>query len=144
MVHADAKIANILFREDDHKPFCVIDYDTLMPGYFFSDLGDMVRTMVCSHDENERDCSRLQFRKSYYDEVVEGYCAAIKLSNKELSIIHYAGLCMTYMQALRFATDYLNGDIYYAISYKEHNFDRTKNQCTLLDLLEKNISSLIQ
>jgi len=141
MVHADAKIANILFRKKDLSPFCVIDFDTLMPGYFFSDLGDMIRTMVCSHDENEPDCDKLQFRRSYYDSIVEGYCAAIQLTEKELSLIEFAGLCMTYMQALRFTTDYLNGDIYYAISYKEHNFDRLKNQCKLLDLLEKNISS---
>jgi hypothetical protein len=39
---------------------------------------------------------------------------------------------MLYMQALRFLTDYLSGDIYYGSRYEDHNYVRALNQTTLL------------
>ena len=35
------------------------------------------------------------------------------------------------MQAVRFLTDYINGDTYYKIGYPEHNLVRTRNQMAL-------------
>ena len=70
---------------------------------------------------------------------MEGYLAAMKdqLTSSEKKYIHYAGLILIYMQALRFMSDYLNGDVYYKINYPEQNFDRSKNQMTLLVALEE-------
>ncbi|MFD2148506.1 hypothetical protein [Mucilaginibacter antarcticus] len=41
---------------------------------------------------------------------------------------------MIYMQAVRFLTDFLNGDIYYPVKYDGHNLTRAKNQIKLLEL----------
>lgn len=139
VMHHDAKIANILFSKTTGKVICPVDFDTAMPGYFFSDIGDMIRSMACSGDENSDNFSRLYIRKDFYYAIVSGYLSLIELqlTASEKKYIHYAGLLMICMQALRFLTDYLNEDIYYRIKYTEQNFDRAKNQVTLLHRLEE-------
>jgi len=138
IIHADTKISNILFDANSLKPKVVIDWDTIMPGYFISDLGDMIRTMVCETGENETNLNYIIFRKDYYEAIIAGYKDAIQLTENELNLLSYAGKFMTYMQALRFLTDYMNRDIYYNITYLEQNLDRAKNQCRLLQVLEEN------
>jgi hypothetical protein len=109
-----------------------------MPGYFISDLGDMIRTIVPSCDENEADLNKVFFRTEYYHALLKGYKDAVSLTPAELEAVPFAGRFMTYMQALRFITDYLNNDVYYQISYEEHNLVRAKNQCHFLQLIEEN------
>ncbi len=138
IIHADTKISNILFDANTLKPKAVIDWDTIMPGYFISDLGDMIRTMVCEAGENETNLNDIVFRKEYYEAIISGYKNAIQLTENELNLLSYAGKFMTYMQALRFLTDYLNHDVYYNISYPEHNLNRAKNQTRLLQVIEEN------
>ena len=138
IIHADTKISNILFDVTSLEPKAVIDWDTIMSGYFISDLGDMIRTMVCEAGENETNLNHIVFRKDYYDAIISGYKDAIQLTENELNLLSYAGKFMTYMQALRFLTDYLNHDVYYHITYPEHNLNRAKNQSRLLQVLEEN------
>jgi len=139
VMHHDAKINNVLYDKNDNKVICPVDFDTAMPGYFFSDLGDMIRTMSCPVDENSIAFDKIIIRKTFYESILNGYLKVMDnlLTNSEKKYIHYAGLIMIYMQALRFLADYLNGDVYYKIKYTEQNFDRAKNQLTLLIELEK-------
>lgn len=139
VMHHDAKIANVLFNKKNGRVICPIDLDTVMPGYFFSDLGDMIRSMACINDENSRGLEAISIRKDYYEAIVNGYIAILgnQMTASEKKYIHYAGLIMVYMQSLRFLTDYLNGDIYYRTSYREQNFDRAMNQYVLLSRLEE-------
>ncbi len=139
VMHHDAKISNVLFSQKSGKVICPVDFDTTMPGYFFSDLGDMIRSMVCSEDENSIHFDKIKIRKTFYDAIISGYLMemANQLTDAEKRYIHHAGLLMIYMQALRFLTDYLNGDVYYKINYPDHNFHRAKNQFMLLKSLEE-------
>lgn len=137
--HHDTKISNLLFDEKD-KGICVIDLDTLMPGYFISDLGDMFRTYLCAVSEEEKDFSTIHVRPDIYKAIVKGYLkgAGNMLSRDEADQIYYAGLFMIYMQALRFLTDYINNDVYYGARYPLHNYNRASNQIKLLeDYLQK-------
>lgn len=139
VMHHDAKIANVLFSKETGKVICPVDFDTVMPGYYFSDLGDMIRSMISSRDENSTDFENIRIRKTFYNAILQGY---MKIMNKYLTdaeriYIHYAGLLMIYMQTLRYLTDYLNKDIYYSVSYTEQNVDRAKNQLILLLKLEE-------
>ena len=138
-MHHDAKLSNILFDQNTRKVVCPVDLDTTQAGYFFSDLGDMIRSMACSQSENCIDFSSIYIKSGFYEAIIDVYMAAIKdeFTEEEGKNIHYAGLLMIYMQALRYMTDYLNGDIYYRITYSEQNFDRAKNQLTLLQRLEE-------
>jgi Ser/Thr protein kinase RdoA (MazF antagonist) len=142
VMHHDAKIANVLFDKKTGNVICAIDFDTTMPGYFFSDLGDMIRSMACSSDEHNTDFANLHIRKDFYKAIVSGYMEVMNnyLTDEEKKYIHSAGLLMIYMQAVRFLADYLNNDTYYQISYGEQNFDRSTNQVTLLKNLEQFLS----
>lgn len=139
VTHHDTKISNVLFDEKD-KGLCVIDLDTVMPGYFFSDVGDMMRTYLCPVSEEEKDFSRIEIRDEFYKSIVDGYYSEMKdeLSETEKKCFFFAGKFIIYMQALRFLTDYLNNDIYYGAKYPEHNKVRAGNQVMLLKrLIEK-------
>ena len=133
VTHHDTKINNVLFNEDK-KGICPIDLDTVMPGYFISDLGDMFRTYLSPGSEEETDLEKIFARKDFKDAIIEGYLSqmADQLTSKEKELIPYAGEFMIFMQAIRFLSDFLNGDVYYGIRYEMNNFDRTKNQLHLL------------
>lgn len=139
VTHHDTKISNVLF--DDHdRGICVIDLDTVMPGYFISDVGDMMRTCLSPVSEEEKDFSKIEIRDAYYQSIVNGYREGMgdTLSNDEQSAFFDAGCYLVYMQALRFLSDHLNNDQYYGARYEGHNFVRASNQITLLKrLLEK-------
>jgi hypothetical protein len=138
VMHHDAKIANMLFDANSNEVVCVVDFDTTMPGYYFSDLGDMIRSMACSHDENYVAFDELSIREDFYKSLVKGYLEEMEavLTEEEKKQIDQCGLLMYYMQAIRFLADYLNNDIYYRIQYPEQNLHRAINQVTLLIQLE--------
>jgi Ser/Thr protein kinase RdoA (MazF antagonist) len=133
VTHHDTKISNVLFDKND-KAICVIDLDTVMPGYFLSDIGDMMRTYLCPATEEEQDLEKIEVRVEIYNAIVQGYLHEMKedLSEKEKQYFFYAGEYMIYMQALRFLTDHLNNDVYYGAAYPNQNFNRAANQAALL------------
>lgn len=134
VIHHDTKISNVLFDVNDNG-ICVIDLDTVMPGYFISDVGDMMRTYLSPANEEERDLSKITVREEYFEALVAGYLSEMGkvLTPGEKDLIIYAGKFMIYMQAIRFLTDFLNGDIYYSTSYPKQNLNRTRNQFVLLN-----------
>lgn len=136
VTHHDTKISNVLFDEQDNA-LCVIDLDTVMPGYFISDVGDMMRTYLSPVGEEERDLSKIEIRADYFKAIVGGYLSemASELSSVEKTAFVYAGKFLIYMQALRFFTDYLNDDVYYGAKYEGHNLMRAQNQIALLQRL---------
>lgn len=138
VTHYDTKISNVLFNDSD-EGLCVIDLDTVMPGYFISDVGDMIRTYVCPVTEEEKDTDKIVIREDYFKAIVNGYLNEMRhaLSETETKYFVYAGEFMIYMQAIRFLTDYLNNDIYYGAKYETHNLVRAGNQIALLDSLIK-------
>ena len=139
VTHHDSKISNVLFDENENG-LCVIDLDTVMPGYFISDFGDMMRTYLSPVSEEEKDLSKIEIRENYFKAITDGYLSEMGsvLTMVEKQYMVYAGKFMTYMQALRFLTDHLNNDSYYGSKYEGHNFIRANNQATLLKkIIEK-------
>lgn len=143
VTHHDTKISNVLFNRQGHG-ICVIDLDTLMPGYFISDVGDMLRTYLCPVTEEEADMSRIEVRLDYFEAIVQGYMEEMAdvLTPAEKESFVYAGEFMLYMQALRFLTDYLGGDSYYGSRYEGHNYVRAMNQATLLQRFREQAPTL--
>jgi thiamine kinase-like enzyme len=138
ITHNDTKINNVLFDSKSGNTVCAIDLDTLMPGYFIYDLGDMIRTFVSPVDEEERDLAKVYVRKNIYDAVKSGYLSQMGqvLSDDEKAAIPFSGMMMTYIMALRMLTDFINGDIYYQIRYADQNIVRARNQFKLLAALK--------
>jgi len=141
VTHHDTKISNVLFRrlEDQEKAICVIDLDTVMPGYFISDIGDMCRTCLCSVSEEEDDLDKLTVDSQKWQAIKTGYLSEMSnsLSNFETDHLFFGGQFMIYMQALRFLTDHLNNDIYYGAKKEGQNLVRALNQIRLLQLYDK-------
>ena len=138
VMHNDTKINNILFDRTSRKAVCVIDLDTLMPGYFIYDLGDMIRTFVSPVSEEEKEFTKIVFRESIYQALIDGYFTSMGncLTDEQRSLAPFAGYMMTYIMALRFLADYLNGDIYYQTHYTGQNLMRGQNQLHLLNTLQ--------
>ncbi len=133
VIHHDTKINNVLFDKES-KGLCVIDLDTVMPGYFISDVGDMMRTYLAEASEEETDMGKINVRASFFEAIYKGYMEQMNsvLTENEKALFIYAGKFMIYMQAIRFLADYLNGDVYYPTRYPGHNLIRAQNQLRLL------------
>lgn len=136
--HCDTKVNNILFDEDG-KVLCVIDLDTVMPGFVLSDIGDFIRTGANTGAEDDKDLDRVGVNLPVFEAYAKGYLEKARsfLTPLEISLLAYGGRLLTYMQTVRFLTDYINGDTYYKIHYPEHNLVRTKAQFKLLQSLEE-------
>ncbi|MBA4198530.1 MAG: aminoglycoside phosphotransferase family protein [Chitinophaga sp.] len=141
VTHHDTKISNVLFDEAN-KGVCIIDLDTIMPGYFISDVGDMLRTYVCPVSEEVTDFDKIIIRKDFVQAIQDGYFSTMKneLSSFEQDYFYFACAFMIYMQALRFLTDYLNNDVYYGCKYELHNYNRALNQIRLLENFQSVVS----
>jgi thiamine kinase-like enzyme len=146
VTHHDTKISNVLFGRENGIGLCVIDLDTVMPGYFISDVGDMLRTYLSPVSEEEKDFSRIEIREEYFRAIAQGYLGEMQseLSEDEKSHFVYTGKFMIYMQAIRFLTDYLNNDIYYGSKYDGHNFIRANNQIELLKRMMEKQEKLVE
>ena len=136
IIHADPKISNLLF-DKNKKVKAVIDWDTIMPGYILHDFGDLVRTMACTEDEESTNFEKVKISISYFEILKKGFLENTKswLIDIEKNNLLLGAKVITYEQAIRFLTDYLEGDRYYNTVSTEHNFNRTKNQIQLLQSL---------
>lgn len=145
VTHHDTKISNVLF-DQNNKGLCVIDLDTVMPGYFISDVGDMMRTYLSPVSEEEKDFSQIKIREEYFEAIYNGYISEMKdaLTKEEKINFIYSGKFMIYMQAIRFLADHLQNDVYYGAKYEGQNLIRAANQVTLLQRLTEKEESLLQ
>ncbi|MGL4294016.1 MAG: phosphotransferase enzyme family protein [Bacteroidales bacterium] len=143
ITHCDTKVNNMLF-DNDGNFLCVIDLDTTMPGYVLSDFGDFIRTAGNTAVEDEADLDKIDVDMDIFRAFTKGYVEAAKpfLENIEIENLPYGAKLLTYMQTVRFLTDYLNGDAYYKIKFPEHNWQRTLAQFTLLKRLEDKESEM--
>ena len=141
VTHHDTKISNVLFQKtkSEEKAICVIDLDTVMSGYYISDVGDMCRTCLCAVSEEEKDLNKVKIDPKKWKALENGYLYYMQeeLSAFEKDHFYYAGQFLIYMQALRFLTDHLNNDIYYGAAYEGQNLMRTLNQIRLLEEYNK-------
>ena len=135
--HCDTKVNNMMF-DDNGDILCVIDFDTVMPSFIFSDYGDFLRTGANKLAEDDPDIDRVEFDMDIFRAFTEGYLSSAKsfLTPLEIENLPYAAALFPYMQAVRFLTDYINGDTYYKIKYPDHNLVRTRNQFKLLQSVE--------
>ena len=130
--HCDTKVNNMMF-DASGEVLCVIDLDTVMPSFVFSDFGDFLRTAANKVAEDDPRTEMVEFDMEIFKAFAKGYVesASVFLTPVELDNLPYAAALFPYMQAVRFFADYINGDTYYKIKYPEHNLVRTRNQMAL-------------
>ena len=139
VTHNDAKVSNVLFDAVTRQPLCVVDLDTVQPGYCVNDFGDAIRSGASTAPEDEADLSRVSFSLDLFAAFTEGYLAACGdvLEPVEIANLRQGARAMTLETSLRFLTDYIEGDVYYRIAYPHHNRDRARNQMTLLQDIDR-------
>ena len=136
--HCDTKVNNMLFDKDGNV-LCVIDLDTVMPSFIFSDFGDFLRSAANTGAEDDKDLDKIDFNMEIFEAFTKGYIEGTKsfLLPIEKENLPYAAKLFPYMQTVRFLADYINGDTYYKIQYPEHNLVRTKAQWRLFECAEQ-------
>ena len=139
VTHNDTKLNNILFDDVTGKALCIVDLDTIMPGYSVNDFGDSIRFGATTALEDEKDLSKVNFDISLYELYVKGFIEGTKggLTDCEMELLPIGAIMMTFECGTRFLTDYLSGDTYFKIHRPEHNLDRARNQFKLVSDMEK-------
>ena len=135
--HCDTKVNNMMFDEDG-SVLCVIDLDTVMPSFIFSDYGDFLRSAANTGLEDDKNLDNVNFNMEIFKAFTKGYLESAKsfLLPVEVENLPYAAALFPYMQTVRLLADYLNGDTYYKTQYPEHNLVRSKAQFKLLQSAE--------
>jgi len=139
VAHNDAKVANVLFDMATGRAAMIIDLDTVMPGTPLFDFGDLVRSSVSTSAEDTTELGDVVALPELYRALLEGYLAGTAglLTSTEVELLEPAGRVITWEQAVRFLTDYLEGDTYFATARRDHNLERARAQLALLASLEQ-------
>lgn len=145
VTHNDTKINNILFDPQTKRGMCIIDLDTVMPATTLYDFGDMVRTAATVTEEDEEHYERVGIDLRYFKALVKGYYegSAGALTREEVKRFPLSAKVITYETFLRFLTDYLDGDVYFAVRRDRHNLIRATNQMYLLRNLEDQYEKML-
>jgi len=144
VTHNDTKLNNILMDEKTNEARAVIDLDTVMPGSMLYDFGDSIRFGASTAAEDEKDLDKVHFDISLFEAYTRGYCGAVKASitEREKELLPYGAYLMTVECGMRFLTDYLSGDTYFATKYEGHNLVRCRTQLRLAEEMEKSFPAM--
>ncbi|MFN8259117.1 MAG: aminoglycoside phosphotransferase family protein [Bacteroidales bacterium] len=144
VTHNDTKLNNALFDINTGKGICVIDLDTVMPGLLMYDYGDMVRTFTSPLAEDDTHFEKVKMRIEIFKQLTHGYMSELSnaIKKAEIENLVLGAKYMTLIMAVRFLTDYIEGDVYYKIKHPNHNIDRARNQFALLKSIENHEDEL--
>ena len=140
IAHNDCNLNNVLFDDATDRPAAVIDLDTVMPSTILYDFGDSMRIGTNTAKDDEKDLSKVRCDLNLYEAYARGWLEACgdTLTEKELELLPYASIIISFEDGIRFLMDYLNGDTYYYIYYLGQNLDRARTQLKLAeDMLQK-------
>ncbi len=138
VTHNDTKLNNVLMDRNTGKALCVVDLDTVMPGLMANDYGEAIRTGACTAVEDERDLSKIELSMPMVRAYTRGFLRELReeISPEEKLSLPWGARTMTLENGVRFLTDYLDGDHYFAIHRPGHNLDRARAQLALLRRME--------
>ena len=144
VTHNDTKLNNVLIDNTSGKGICVIDLDTVMPGSLLYDFGDSVRYAANNGAEDEHDLSKVWLNLDLFKELSEGFLLGVgdAITYEEKELLPISVFILSYELALRFMTDYLNGDVYFKTKYPEHNIARTRVQITLMKDIDEKLDQM--
>ena len=144
VTHNDTKTNNVMLDAQSGMALCVIDLDTVMPGSALYDYGDALRFGASSAAEDEEDLSKIWLDMDYFRAFTDGFVPQVRqaLTDAELKLLPLGLKVITCELAMRFLTDYIDGDLYFKIRYPEHNLVRTRAQMRLLEDIEARYDEL--
>ncbi|MCQ2419812.1 MAG: aminoglycoside phosphotransferase family protein [Clostridia bacterium] len=138
VTHNDTKLNNVLLDANTRKALCVIDLDTVMPGLSLYDYGDSIRFGAATAAEDEKDLSKVRMDAELFAIYTKGFLETCPgLSDTEIGMMPMGAKTMTLECGLRFLTDYLDGDHYFAVSRPDQNLDRSRTHIKLVQDMEE-------
>ena len=145
VTHNDTKLNNVLIDDESGKAVCVIDLDTVMPGSTLYDYGDAIRFGASTAAEDEPDLSKISVNMELFRLFTKGFVEEIAtvLTKEEIACLPLGAKVMTCELALRFLTDYINGDEYFKINSPDHNLIRARAQMKLLTEIEAKYDEML-
>jgi len=145
ITHNDTKFNNVLLNEKDEAQ-CVIDLDTIMPGYVAFDFGDAVRTIINTAEEDEKELEKIQLNMGLFKAFAEGFIEKTRtiLTGNEIDSLSQSCLLLPFIMGVRFLTDYIDGDHYYKIHSPHHNLQRARAQFELVRKIEGKFEEIQQ
>lgn len=145
ITHNDTKFNNVLLDQKD-KGLCVIDLDTVMPGYVHYDFGDSIRTSTNTAAEDEADLSKVEMDIKLFEGYARGFLEQTKdtLNDVEIDHLAFAGKLFPFIIGLRFLTDYVDGDNYFKTKHEHHNLQRARAQFKLLQSMERQYGEMVK
>jgi hypothetical protein len=143
ITHNDTKFNNILFDERG-RGLCIIDLDTVMPGYVHYDFGDAIRSGANRAREDEPDLDRVEMNIALFAGYAKGFLASLRgcLTEQETSHLAFSAKLLAFLIGLRFLSDYLAGDHYFKIKCPSHNLQRARVQFRLLESMERQFTQM--
>ena len=146
VTHNDTKLNNVLIDNRTGKAVCVIDLDTVMPGSSLYDYGDAIRFGASTAAEDEADLSKITVNMELFKLFTKGFVEEIAnaLTKEEIHYLPIGAKVMTCELALRFLTDYINGDEYFKVNSPDHNLIRARAQMKLLTELEAKYDEMVE
>lgn len=139
VTHNDTKINNVLIDIDSNEAICVVDLDTVMPGCSLYDFGDAIRSGASKTVEDDPNIDNVGVNLEFFTAFTEAYLSRTKdiLTEEEIKYLAFSCRLLTLELAMRFLTDYLNGNTYFKCDYEKHNLVRCRNQIALVEDMEK-------
>ena len=138
VTHNDTKLNNVLLDERTRKALCVIDLDTVMPGLSIFDFGDAIRFGASTAAEDEPDLEKVHFSLNRFKTFTRGFVQSCPdLTEAELELLADGARTMTLECGMRFLTDYIDGDHYFATHRPGQNLDRCRTQLKLVAEMER-------
>ena len=144
VTHNDTKMNNVMLDAQTGKALCVIDLDTVMPGSALYDYGDAVRFGASTAAEDEEDLRKVSLDMAYFRAFTDGFVSQVRgaLTEEEIRLLPLGVEVLTGELAMRFLTDYIDGDLYFKTSRPDHNLIRARAQMRLLEDVEEKYDAL--
>lgn len=143
VTHNDTKLNNVLLDEDSRSLLYVIDLDTVMPGLSLYDYGDCIRFGAATAAEDEQDLTKVHCDLHLFEVFTRGFLESCKgLTDLEIELLPEGARTITLELGVRFLTDWLDGDKYFATKYPGHNLDRCRAQFALATDMEANMEKM--
>lgn len=137
VTHNDTKLNNVLLDKKTRKSLCVLDLDTVMPGLSLYDFGDSIRFGAATAPEDEPDTDKMGLDLHLFEIYTKGYMEACpSLTQREIDMMPMGAKVLTLELAMRFLTDYIDGDRYFKADYPGHNLVRARAQMKLVADME--------
>ena len=139
VTHNDTKLNNVMLDAATRTALCVIDLDTVMPGSSLYDYGDSIRFGAATGEEDAYNAQKVELDLKLFESYTRGFLSACPgLTALEVELLPMGAKIITLECGLRFLTDYLDGDHYFANRRPGQNLDRCRTQFHMVaDMEEK-------